>query len=202
MTTATRLAPGEPRDQDAVRKTAIAQAAASVFLRYGFRKTSVDDVARAAKLSRQGIYLHFPNKEALFRAAVELLADQTLAAERAALARPAPSLEERLLGAFEAMSVTALGACDPANVQELFSAAVELARDVVGKLDEQIVTELAAVLAKERTGRRRSSEIGTRALAENLYVTSYGLKQRGHLGEDYLARLRTAIRIVCKSLDR
>ncbi len=41
------------------RRESILQAAVGVFLRYGYKKTSMDDLARAAGLSRQGLYLHF-----------------------------------------------------------------------------------------------------------------------------------------------
>ena len=44
----------------------ILDAAGGVLLRYGFRKASVDDVARAAGISRQGLYLHFATRGQLF----------------------------------------------------------------------------------------------------------------------------------------
>ena len=47
------------------RRDTLFHAAAGVFPRYGFRKTSMDDLARAAGLSRQARYLHFATKEAL-----------------------------------------------------------------------------------------------------------------------------------------
>jgi AcrR family transcriptional regulator len=53
------------------RRAALLAAAAEVFARYGYRKASMDDVARAAGLSRQGLYLHYPTKDALFKAAVD-----------------------------------------------------------------------------------------------------------------------------------
>ena len=68
------------------RHAAIVAAAAGVFLRYGFKKTSMDDLARAAGLSRQGLYLHFPTKETLFKEAVLQLIATTRATSRAALA--------------------------------------------------------------------------------------------------------------------
>src|SRR5271168_3306386 len=102
------------------RTAEIAREAAPVFLRYGFRKTSMDDVARAVKLSRQGLYLHFSNKELLFRQVVVHLAGLAVEALRAALAPPGLALEARLLAGFEAMAATALAGYDPANVRELF----------------------------------------------------------------------------------
>ena len=48
---------------DDPRRSRVLEAALGVFLRYGFRKTSMDEVARAADLSRQGLYLQFATKE-------------------------------------------------------------------------------------------------------------------------------------------
>ena len=52
------------------KQEALLQAAVATFLRYGWKKTSMDDVARAANVSRQGLYLHWTSKEALFKDAV------------------------------------------------------------------------------------------------------------------------------------
>ncbi len=38
------------------RRAGILQTAAKVFLRYGFKKTSMDDLARSVGLSRQALY--------------------------------------------------------------------------------------------------------------------------------------------------
>jgi len=48
------------------RREAIAEAAWSCFLQHGFAKTSLEDVARRAGVSRPLIYLHFPSKQELF----------------------------------------------------------------------------------------------------------------------------------------
>src|SRR5271170_5728594 len=93
----------EAGDPSAARRAAILDAATGVFLRYGFKKTSMDDLARAAGISRQGLYLHFATKEALFKEGVLRLVTASRDAGRAALAREDLSIEERLLGAFEAV---------------------------------------------------------------------------------------------------
>ncbi|MBX7160472.1 MAG: TetR/AcrR family transcriptional regulator [Acidimicrobiia bacterium] len=43
-------------------------AAEECFARYGFQKTSMEDIAREAGLSRRSVYRHFPDKAALFNA--------------------------------------------------------------------------------------------------------------------------------------
>ncbi|MEI9814332.1 MAG: helix-turn-helix domain-containing protein [Acidobacteriota bacterium] len=64
-----------------------------VILRYGIRKTSMDEIAAAAKLSRQGLYLFFPGKEALFRDVIGYLADIAVDSLRSELARTDLPLE-------------------------------------------------------------------------------------------------------------
>lgn len=44
----------------------ILEAAEECFARYGFQKTSMEDIAREAGLSRRSVYRHFPDKSALF----------------------------------------------------------------------------------------------------------------------------------------
>ncbi len=46
--------------------TRILEAAEVCFARYGFHKTSMEDIAREASLSRRSLYRHFPDKTALF----------------------------------------------------------------------------------------------------------------------------------------
>src|SRR5882762_5206644 len=96
-------------DPAAARRVAILEAATPVFLRFGFKKTSMDDLARAAGLSRQGLYLHFPTKESLFKEGLQRIVETTRAAAKAALAREDQSVDARILGAFEAMHGHAIG---------------------------------------------------------------------------------------------
>ena len=55
-----------------------------VFRRHGFRRSSIEQAAEAAGLTRQALYHHFKSKEALFRAVIERLYEDALAAEIAA----------------------------------------------------------------------------------------------------------------------
>jgi AcrR family transcriptional regulator len=182
------------------RRHELVLSAAGLFVRYGFRKTSMDDIARTAKLSRQGLYLHFRNKEDAFRAVIEHIAGATLSALRTALAGDGRDLPKRLLAGFAAMMEASVSAADARDLRELFDAARELAGDLVQQLDEQIVLALAEALKSTRGGRTRR-EPSPRALAELLYVTAYGLQHRGHSGDEYLARMKVAIHVVCKSQE-
>jgi TetR/AcrR family transcriptional repressor of mexJK operon len=70
---ATRQTRGEQRDLDrgggrsARKRQAIMEAATTLFLRDGYRSTGMDQVAADAAVSKQTVYKHFEDKEALFR---------------------------------------------------------------------------------------------------------------------------------------
>jgi AcrR family transcriptional regulator len=78
MNVSNSRAPGSPQ------REAILMAATPIFLRYGFKKTSMDDVARAAGVSRQGLYLYFDTKDLLFRETLQHLMSHLISAARAA----------------------------------------------------------------------------------------------------------------------
>ena len=50
------------------REARLLDAATRLFARFGFDKTSIDDIAREAGVSKGAVYLHWPSKDALFEA--------------------------------------------------------------------------------------------------------------------------------------
>ncbi|MDF1737876.1 MAG: TetR/AcrR family transcriptional regulator [Verrucomicrobiales bacterium] len=53
---------------DTEKQTKVLDAALEVFLRFGFKKTTMGDIARKADMSRPSLYLVYPNKEEILRA--------------------------------------------------------------------------------------------------------------------------------------
>jgi AcrR family transcriptional regulator len=181
------------------REQQIVVAAIGVFRRYGFKKTSMDDLARAAGLSRQGLYLRFPTKEALFKAVAEHVIAGTRSAGRAALEREDVSVEERLLGAFVAMYGHMVGSDGAETLDELMQTASRLVGPAVCEHEEGFVADVARVLrsAGVAAGWKQAS-VSAKELAEHLVATSTGLKQKGKRDADYRDGMRTAVRIVCR----
>ena len=58
------------RSDKAEREERILTAAAELFVHYGYDKTTVDDIARAAGVSKGTIYLHFAGKDDLLEGLV------------------------------------------------------------------------------------------------------------------------------------
>lgn len=182
-----------------LRRDRILDAAGETFIRYGFRKTSMDDVARAAGISRQSLYAYFPTKEALFRDVVEHLVAATREAGRAALAREDLDLEARLLDSFDAMYGTALDDAGSGHLNELFAAAEQLIGDVVRNLERTTIADITRVFREHAVGVQwQKKGLPSTMLADHLYTLSTGLKHRGVPRAEYRERMRTAVRIVCR----
>jgi AcrR family transcriptional regulator len=57
-------------DERKLREERILDAAAALLVRFGYRKTTIDDVAREAGVGKGTIYLHWKDKNELFRASI------------------------------------------------------------------------------------------------------------------------------------
>ncbi|MBV9997527.1 MAG: TetR/AcrR family transcriptional regulator [Verrucomicrobia bacterium] len=57
--------------QQSTRRQRLLDCAGALFSRWGFDKTSMDDIAREAGISKGAVYLEFPNKDALFKAVLQ-----------------------------------------------------------------------------------------------------------------------------------
>jgi AcrR family transcriptional regulator len=68
--------PGQPperqpeSDERQQREERILETASTLLVRWGYRKTTIDDVAREAGVGKGTIYLHWKDKNELFRAAI------------------------------------------------------------------------------------------------------------------------------------
>ena len=68
-----------PSEAFASRRDAILDAAYQAFARYGYRRTSMEEIARGTGMSRASLYLQFANKEEIFRALVERVHGEAVA---------------------------------------------------------------------------------------------------------------------------
>ncbi|MFW8594787.1 TetR/AcrR family transcriptional regulator [Cribrihabitans neustonicus] len=118
------------------KQQAILTSAWAAFSAYGFRKTSMDDIAKGAGVSRPALYLHFKNKEAIFRALVQVYYGAALADVRAALAGEG-TLVERLEAAFAAQGGEAMEAMlSSPHGLELFEAGMSVAAEEISAGEE------------------------------------------------------------------
>lgn len=193
----------EADDGVSERTASILDAAAALFLRYGFKKTSMDDLARAAGLSRQGLYLHFSSKEALFKAVIEGMAAATSAIRRAELEREGPAIEDRLLAAFVVVHAQMVGPDGGETVAELLATAEVLMGGCIGEMEEEFVGDLAQALrASGVAAAWKAAGVSAKELAANLVFTSHGAKKAAPTPAAYRAAMRTAVRVICRGAPR
>ncbi len=89
----------EVRSDDKAR--AIVEAATKLFQRYGFKRTSVEELAREAGVAKPTLYAYFEDKDAIFRAVVQAVCDELLASA-VRESQAAGTLESRLTGVLAA----------------------------------------------------------------------------------------------------
>jgi TetR/AcrR family transcriptional regulator, regulator of autoinduction and epiphytic fitness len=190
---------GSPACDDDPKMRALLEAAASAFLRHGYRKTSMDEVARAANVSRQGLYLHFATKEALFRAAAQHVLGGALEAARAALCDPSPDLEGRLVRAFDAWYGGYAGTAGaPPDLHEAGGA-------LVGPLIAEHEALFADAVAKALRGSGlaaayKPAGLTAKQLADTLHATARGLKHASPSREVFVQGVAVAVRALCLPL--
>jgi TetR/AcrR family transcriptional regulator, transcriptional repressor of aconitase len=89
-------------DRDAARRRVILDAARDCILKFGYAKSSLEDIAKQAAVSRPLIYRKFKSKEEIFGAVLEDLFETQYRAAEQALAKPG-SRREKLMSIYEAL---------------------------------------------------------------------------------------------------
>ena len=84
----------QPRRDAESRRAVILDAALRVFGQYGYRRTSMDDIAREAGTGKGTIYLSFAGKEEVFQALSQRLSQRMLAGAGAARHRPGTTADK------------------------------------------------------------------------------------------------------------
>lgn len=158
----------------------------------------MDDVARAAGISRQGLYLHFRTKEAVFTEGVKRIAETNRANARAALAKEA-TIEERLVGAFEALHAFAIGQLASEHMNELMESAKMLVGAMFDDVEKGVVEDVTRALRQADIGARwKPSGVTAKELAEHLCVSSCGLMHMVRSLDAYREGMHRAARIICR----
>ena len=171
------------RETDNKRERILA-AAQNCFLLYGFKRTAMDDIARAADVSRAALYLLFPNKEAIFRTLSEQLHEATIARVKASLQAEGP-IEERLVAAFEGKYLEIMRLVQSgAHGSELVDLNHGLGADIAQHAErsfEDLLTEALREAASRREIVLERIGMDARQCAELLNSAARGFKGRSDL---------------------
>jgi AcrR family transcriptional regulator len=182
------------------RRRELLTAALEVFLRFGFRKASMEEVARAAQLSRQALYLHFRTKEALFRAALAQVLETSLASATLQLSNPKLSAEQKLVRAFDEWVGRFVGVLG-SDAQDLAEATSSLGKSMVSDHERHFVGAVIETLRNSGLAAAyKPCGLSAPQLARSLFATARGLKYECTSRQEFRREFERAVRAFCLPL--
>lgn len=180
------------------RQDAIIGAAFRAFATYGFRRTSMDDIARGAGLSRTALYVHYRNKDDIFRTLTKRHLEIAIADVTAAFAKPGQTGEEALLAAFQAKNGAFMDVVlGTPHGGELLDAVFETSADLANAGEGQLTRLFADWLGKQQIADDLG---GPEKVAQTIMAALKGLKTSAHTLEDYQSGQARLARIFARAL--
>ncbi len=135
------------------KKSRILAAALPVFMRHGFRRVSMADIAEAAGMSRPALYLTFCSKEDIFTDLLKQWIDETIENVRTEMSR-CRTPKSKLTRAFEVWAVQPFAtAMESREMRELLECSFDFAEDVMAQGYRQFEAAIASVLPNNIRGR-------------------------------------------------
>ena len=185
-------------------RDAILDAATDRFSAYGFRRTSMDDIAVAAGCSRASIYSHFGNKEDVFRELSRRLHDERLAAMEAA-ASGTGDVESRVFSMLDARFTPFVEITSGSpHGDELLDQNSRIGGEISREADERTIAILASALrTAARAGEIDLTAVGLSAPAAAHVVvdSAHGAKDDTGTGApEYRERLRAMVRVLVRGM--
>jgi AcrR family transcriptional regulator len=171
--------------------------ALEVFGRYGFRKTSLDEVARSADISRQGLYLYFATKEALFRAAVRQELDTALTEVSRYLDQENVALEDRVVAALDAWMGRFVGSTLASDIGNMLDNSAMQLGDMATEFSAAFEARLSsAITAGTNETDRRQLGVTPEEITEMLHAVGKGWRFQVDSRSEFAAKVTVAVRLV------
>jgi AcrR family transcriptional regulator len=176
------------------RKQQITRAAVDVFLRYGYARTTMADIAKAAGVSRQTLYLAFSDKGAVFSAVIEEMVSAKLTDIRHGLSARS-SLDAKLRFACESWGAEGydLVRAHP-DAKDMFDLGFKSVCDSYFAFEELLIEIVRAPL------RESGLKITARELAHVISSAIKGFKETARDGTEIRKMIRAQVTLVSNGL--
>jgi len=204
MSVSYRPKAGRPtRDQARARELAMLEAALDHFLDLGFEQTTIESVARSVGMTKRTLYARYPDKAALFHAAVSLAIDRFAVSQEQLRATERGDIEETLV-AFAWLRIEQVMTPNGLKLQRIINTESHRFPEILTESYEvgagPSARFLADVLARETAAGRLAVAEPERAAVVFLSMVVSGPVRSlvtGHqLGRDEIeTRLRYAVRL-------
>jgi AcrR family transcriptional regulator len=176
------------------KRQLVLDSAMAVVLRYGFQRTTMEDVAKEAGISRPALYLLFSNKTEIYRALAESVMGDALQRAEAALSADG-GIEERVFAAVKT------GILDPTDFLMATAHGAELIdmkHNMAAEAMQDWRAKKAAMIgeALESSGAAQAKGQSGAVLADILLDGLEGLKLRAKTSAEREEGARALVRLV------
>ena len=188
-------------DESDPRRAKILDGAMTVFLAYGFQRTTMDDIAKAAEISRPSLYLQFRNKQDIYRALAERFVERVLEAAAEALASREPLAERlaRTVRTFMGM----IGEIEASpHGPDMLDMKTSLAGDIVADARIRMLGLVQASIAREAASGSAEAVTNPTVLAGLLLDALDGLKLRKPTSAEQATTADCYARLVALLINR
>ena len=188
------------REPEKEKQQRVLTAAKAVFLRYGFRRVTMQDIADEVGISRPALYLVFPNKEEVFKAAVLQMANESLALICAGLPR-LTSVRSRLAHAFELWTVYPFEIMlKSPDARDLVECGQGFAHETIVQTSAQFEAILVEILAPLKAP-AKSIGLSTPQIAHLLATSVHGFKEPAGSVEELRALIDGLLKLTLSALN-
>lgn len=183
------------------KRDAVLAAAVEVFGRYGFQKTSMEAVAKAAGISRPGLYLLFPNKEQLYRATMQGVMERAQQAMETCCADTTRSPDERIVAALDAL----MGQYVETQVARDLSELLENSGPQLGSMfhdyQEKARATISAQLETLTPPGVLTADLGADDVMDILFSAALTWKQTTATRAEFRDRVRRAVQLIHRAAN-
>ena len=192
-----------PRADAETRRAGILDAALRVFGQYGYRRASMDDIAREAGIGKGTIYLSFAGKDEVFQALSQALSERMLAGAEAARRGPGATADK-----LAAMSAAWFGTYVETiwrspHAAELMDAKHRLVTGLISQAMiryKQLVRDVLADAADAGELDLEAAGLTADTAAELLIASARGLESSTESPDDYQRYLDVMVRVIVAGL--
>ncbi|MEV4320324.1 TetR/AcrR family transcriptional regulator [Actinocrispum sp. NPDC049592] len=185
--------------EDHPKRAAVLDAALAVFGRFGFRKTSMEAVAKAAGISRPGLYLLFPNKEQLYRATMQGVMEGAQRDMESRFADDTLSFEDKLVEAFDALMGLYVESQVSRDLAALLAGSGPQLGSMFGDYQDKAQATITAQIKNQAPAGLLTARCTAQDVMDLLYAAALTWKSSAATRDEFRERVRRATQLICRS---
>lgn len=181
------------------RRARILEGAFKVFLAYGFNRTTMDDIAKAAEISRPTLYLAFRNKSDIYRALAAQFLEEAAADTARVLAEDGPFAERLDRMCSDVFFCMMQEIENTPHGLELLDMKNSLAGDIIADWRVRLDATLTAAIEAEARARGvdlAAKGLSAAVLASMLFDALDGMKMRVSDPMAHLAAAKQLLKVI------